>query len=236
MKTKFCGRVSQSIVLTVGLTCGAALLQAQTAPPTASKPARVRPHLEGFELSPKSGKSANQIGGASRDIGTPKLLAPNLGKAFTTNPEFHWASGDAGEKVTFRLTSMEGQTIYEATTTAEQFRYPGDAPALMPGMSYRWTIIPENDVLGGAPVPVTFVVLSGAEREEIQKELMVTSDPSAIAQVYVKHRTWYDAVQIYSDLIARMPANEEAHAGRAVLYDQIPVTKSLAEADWRMVH
>ena len=207
-----------------------------TPPPSANKPARVRTQLDGFELSAKAGKSANQIAGASRDLGTPKLFAPNSGKAYTPNPEFHWAAAEPGAKVTFRLTTTEGQVVYETATTADHLRYPGDAPGLTPGGTYRWTIVPENDVLGGAPAPVAFTIVSGADREAILADLKSANDASSIAAVFVKHRIWYDSVQAYTDLISRVPDNSEAHAARGQLYDQLPVTKSLADADWRMVH
>jgi hypothetical protein len=216
---------------TLGLAA-VAFAQGATPPP----PTRVRAKLDGFELSPKSGKSANQVGGASRDLGSPKLFAPNLGKAFSTTPEFHWSAAEPNGKVTFRLSSEEGQTLYETTTTADSLRYPGDAPALLPGKTYQWTVVPENDVLGGAPKPVSFQIVGGAERDEIQTALKDAPTPGAAADVFVKHHIWLDAVQRYSDLIAKMPDDQDAHRMRAELYDALPVTKPLADADWRMVH
>jgi hypothetical protein len=228
--------------LVASLGLGAALLaQTQAAPPppppSASKPpARVRTKMDGFELSSKSGKGPNQAGGASRDLGPPRLFAPALGKAFTTTPEFHWAAAAAGEKVTFRLGTPEGQTIYETATTADHLVYPSDAPPLTAGSSYRWTVAPENDLLGGAPAPVTFLIVNGEERDEIAKETSSAKDPAAAASVFVKHRVWYDAIQAYSELIERTPNDEKVRAARAELYDQLPVTYSLADADWRKVH
>jgi hypothetical protein len=224
------------------LPCSLALNAQSTPAPSSPQPAgtkppmRVRTQMEGFDLSPKSGKGANQIGGASRDLGTPKLFAPNSGLAFNTNPEFHWAAPEVGAKVTFRLTTLDGQTLFEEPTTADHLRYPGDAPALTPGASYRWTIVPENDILGGPPQPVTFTIVSGEKREAILNDLKAANDASSTAQVFVKHRIWYDAIQTYSDLVASMPNDTAARSSRAQLYDQLPVTKSLADADWRMIH
>ncbi len=219
------------------LPCTTNQMMAQAAPASqGGKPQRVRTQLEGFDLSPKAGKSANQIGGASRDLGTPKLYAPNMGKAYTTNPEFHWAAEETGAKVTFRLQTASGQTVYETATTADHLRYPGDAPALTPGMSYKWTILPENDMLGGPPAPVGFTIVGGADREAVLNDLKQVSDANATAAVFVKHRIWYDAIQGYTDLIARTPNDTTARAARGELYDQLPATKNLADADWRMVH
>ncbi len=199
-------------------------------------PARVRARLDGFELSPQAGKSANQVGGASRDLGSPRLFVPNSGKAFSLTPAFYWGTSDVGGKVTFRLTSMDGQTLYETSTTTSHLTYPADAPTLEPGKSYRWTVLPENDVLGGAPRPATVMIVSGPEREAIQKELAAASQPDARSMVFVNHRIWYDAVDSYTLTLDQMPDDQAARSGRATLYDQMPVTKELAEADWRMVH
>jgi len=194
----------------------------QTSNQPAKPPVRVRAKLDGFELSARSGMSPNQVGGASRDIGSPKLFAPLSGKSFTTTPLFQWGAAEPNAKVTFRLSTSEGQTLYQTTTTAGQLAYPADAPALAPGSSYRWTVVPENDLLGGPPAPVTFLIVSGAE------------DAKTKVDVFVKHRLWYDSIQGYSDLIDRMPNDKSAHAGRAQVYDQLPVTATLADADWRM--
>jgi hypothetical protein len=244
MKTRSIYNHSSIPALALGLVLGSPLLISQLAAQTPAAPpdptvkhsTRVRTKLDGFELSPNSGKSPNQVGGASRDIGTPKLFAPNSAKAFTTSPYFQWAAAEPDGKVTFKLSTADGQLVYETTTTADHLKYPSDAPPLTPGSSYRWTILPENDILSGAPTSVVFQVVSGAERAQIKNELKSASDPAAVAGVFVNHRVWYDSVQAYSDLIERTPNDENARVARAELYDQLPVTKSLADADWRMVH
>ena len=115
-------KIGKNSVLSAGmavLLMGSLSLLAQNKPTTPSapaKPTRVRAKLDGFDLSPQSGKSANQIGGASRDLGSPRLYAPHAGKAFSVMPVFYWGTAEAGQKVTFRLTSLNGQTMYEVTT------------------------------------------------------------------------------------------------------------------------
>ena len=222
---------------------GVAILCTQTPaqPPAQSStppkpPARVRTRLDGFDLSPQTGKSANQVGGASRDLGTPRLFAPNSGKAFSTTPVFYWGTTQSGDKVTFKLTAMNGDTLCQVSTTAGHFQYPDDAPPLQPGQSCRWTIIPENDMLGGAPSPATFLIVSGPERDAISKEWTAAGRPSDKAMVFVSHRVWYDAMDRYSETLDLMPSDQTARVGRATLYDSLPATKELAEADWRMVH
>lgn len=205
---------------------------AQTAPP---KPAtRVRAKLEGFDLSPQSGKSANQIGGASRDLGSPRLYAPHAGKAFSVMPVFYWGTSEAGQKVTFRLTALNGRTLYEITTTENHVAYPHDATSLTVGSTYRWTVLPENDMLGGPPAPALITIVSGDERAEIETELGKSSaDANAI---FVNHRIWYDAVAGYTAVLDRQPDNQDALRGRAAIYDQLISTQDLADADWSKVH
>ena len=205
----------------------------QSKPQTPAAPTRVRARLDGFDLSPKAGKSANQIGGASRDMGTPRLYAPALGKAYSLTPTFYWATADGTFKVTFRLTTINGVTLYEAASTDSHLTYPKDAPPLVPGTTYRWTVIPENDMMGGAPVPVSFTLVSGDERALIANQLSAGADA---ATVFVNHRIWYDAVAAYADALARDAGNQTARKGRAVLYDSLDVTQPLADADWKLVH
>jgi hypothetical protein len=222
------------------LSAGSALVLAQVgSKPTAQSapakpPARVRAKLDGFDLSPQSGKSANQIGGASRDLGSPRLYAPHAGRAFTVMPVFYWGTAEAGQKVTFRLTALNGQTLYEVTTTENHVAYPHDATSLTVGSTYRWTVLPENDMLGGPPSPALITIVSGDERAAIETELgKNAADANAI---FVNHRIWYDAVAGYTAILDRQPDNQDALRGRAAVYDQLPSTQDLAEADWSKIH
>jgi hypothetical protein len=233
-------KIVKCSVLSAGLAAtllGAASLPAQTKPPAQAAPARptrVRAKLDGFDLSPQSGKSANQIGGASRDLGSPRLYAPHAGKAFSVLPVFYWGTADAAQKVIFRLTSLNGQTMYEVETTDNHLAYPHDATSLTVGSTYRWTVIPENDMMGGPPAPALITIVSGDERAAIETEL--GKDPDAANSIFVNHRIWYDAVAGYTSILDTQPGNQDALKGRAAVYDQLPVTQDLADADWSQVH
>jgi hypothetical protein len=206
--------------------------RAQQPAPRPAPPVRVRAKLDGFDLSPKAGKTANQVGGASRDLGSPKLYAPGLGNAYSLHPVFSWSTAEGAEKVTFRLTAPNGEVQYEASLTANNLVYPADAPALVPGSTYRWTVIPENDMLGGAPAPVAFTIVSGAERSAIDEELKSAASPQL---VFTNHRVWYDAIAAYTAALQQNPDDPAALKGRATLYDQLVVTQPLADADWQRV-
>jgi len=240
------GNYSCTAILALGLVLGSALLApcltAQTTPspapapvPANKPPARVRTNVVNFEISPNAGKGPDQVMGGSRGFDL-RQFAPGSGKAYSTTPYFHWGGADPGAKVTFRLSTVDGRTVYEVSTNADRLKYPADAPALTPGSSYQWTILPENDIFGGPPGAVKFLIVSGEERAQILKELVSASNASATATVFVNHSVWYDADQAYSEQIERMPKDKSARAARANFYDQLPATKKLAEADWSMVH
>ncbi len=218
--------------LLAGLLLAPCVRVAGQKPAPAPAPTRVRAKLDGFDLSSKSGKSANQIGGASRDLGTPRLYAPSVGKAYSLTPTFYWATADGAQKVTFRLSTLNGVTLYEVGVTGGHLVYPADAPALMPGTTYRWTVIPENDILGGAPVPASVMIVGGDERAAIDKGLAAGADR---ASVFVDHRIWYDAIANYTAVLDQTPDDQAARKGRASVYDQLAVTQSLADADWQRV-
>jgi len=194
-----------------------------------AKPTRVRAKLDGFDLSPQSGKS-----GASRDLGSPRLYAPHAGKAFSVMPVFYWGTAEAGQKVTFRITSLNGQTMYEVETTDNHVAYPHDAASLTVGSTYRWTVIPENDMMGGPPAPALITIVSGDERAAIETEL--GKNPDAANSIFVNHRIWYDAVAGYTSVLEAQPGNQDALKALAAIYDQLPVTQDLAGADWSQVH
>jgi len=215
---------------------------------------RVRVSLEGFDLAAKrsdhdgksgtgppgshvvAGGSPNQVPGGSRGIFGPILAAPTSGKAYSLNPTFQWQTLESNQKVSFRLTAIDGQTLYETTTAQDHLTYPADAPPLKPGESYRWTVAVESDMLGKVPEPVTFGIISGSERDAITDELKSSSSPSAVATIFVNHRVWYDAIQSYTSQLAVDVNNRDARMMRAQLYDQLPATKTLADADWSLIH
>jgi hypothetical protein len=231
---KFLWKFSLSLILTLiaGGSVGELRAEAQTPPANPPRPARVRAKVEGFDLSSQAGKAPNQIGGASRDIGgVPALYAPAMAKAYSTQPTFYWSAGDDTQKVEFQLLTDKGATIFESTVTGSKFTYPADAPALAPGATYRWTVKPENDMLGGPPVPADFVIVGGSERVALAGELAAAGDVEAKAKVFFDHRVWYDALSTYTDAIAAHPERKDLLHDRAVLYDQLPATQFLADRD-----
>jgi len=210
---------------------------AQTNAPAPVKPARVRAKLDGFDISSKSGKSPNQIGGASRGVcGVITLLAPATGKAYTLTPTFFWGPDDPQSEYVFRLTASENPP-YETKVRGGHFTYPAGAPALQPGATYTWSLKCAADELM-KPASASFLVLGGSDREAVAAALVraqTATDPGAAqAQVFTDMRVWFDALAAYSSLIDRYPSRTEFYKARGELYDQLPQTKetdALADAD-----
>jgi hypothetical protein len=215
-------------------------VMAQAAGTQPARPVRVRAKLDGFDLTPKSAaapaRRPNQIGGASRGLGDMALYAPTMGKSYTLTPEFFWRSDDVAGEYTFRVSQpgMNDAPIFETKVVGGHFVYPTSAPTLKPGETYVWTVQPVVDMMGG-PVSASVVIVGGSEREAVKAALDKASDPTAKAKVFVDMRLWFDAVGAYTTLIEKSPRGEYYQA-RADLYDQVPATSTLADADAAKAH
>lgn len=202
-------------------------------------PKRVRAKLDGFDLAPRpTSGSGTQIGGATRGLGTATtLLAPNRGQSYTLHPLFQWSNSNPNIKsYRFQLIDADGQAVYEARVTGTNLVYPADAPALKPGTTYSWTVQPLMGLLGGPAEPAQMVILGGPERARIESALAQVSGNGeqqrlAAAQLFVDRRLWYDAVKIYTDLIAAHPEDAALYEQRAIIYDQLPQTQVAAQED-----
>jgi hypothetical protein len=165
-----------------------------------------------------------------------------MGKAYSLTPNFYWSTDDAQAEFTFRITqpsSGSGDPLYEAKVVGGHFTYPADAPALAPGGTYVWTVSPLVDMLG-KPASASFLIVGGNERETVAAALaaaQAASDPAAAtAKVYTDMRLWFDALAAYSALIDKFPTRAEFYQARADLYDQLPSTTALADADAAKAH
>ena len=92
-----------------------------------------------------------------------------------------------------------------------QFRYPANAPALQDGKVYFWSVsTPTSMVSSAASYPSGILVVTAAERQEIDKKLADISGDTyeagvARAQVFTDARLWYDAIDAYNALVERFP-------------------------------
>ena len=86
-------------------------------------------------------------------------------------------------------------------------------------------------MLGGT-ASASVLIIGGAERAAVEaaahgKPGMTAAD----AKLYTEKRLWYDALAAYTNLIATEAGKPEFYKDRAELYDQLPQTQALADAD-----
>ena len=194
------------------------------APPKSSappRPARVVADLSAFHLdqSPRS-SSPNQVGAASRGAGQTILLcAPVQGFAATARPPFEWRASEPREPLTLSVLSDAGDVIYEGSVTGSSVPYPADAPALMPGQSYSWKVAGAG--MDKLPDPVSFTLATKAAHDTLAKELADAADPLVRAQVFLRARLWYDAVEVLEQGIRDQPARSDLKQQLQVMYKQV---------------
>jgi hypothetical protein len=195
--------------------------------------------LTGFELDKAAPPvSSTQIGGGTRDIGgVTTLLAPRFSRVYTAHPVFRWSHTTQAQNFEFRLFDATGSLVYKAHASGREFHYPDAAPLLQPGSVYTWNVRPETALLGGASMTYRFIRLAQVEIDDISKALEQI-DPGGKrqaerrAELLTDRRLWFEAVQAYSDLIKDYPTDSDLFQRRGTIYDQIPVTKPLAEEDF----
>jgi hypothetical protein len=196
----------------------------------------VQAKLEGFDLAPDKA-TANQIGGASRGPANKLVLsAPHKARVYTLRPSFGW-QGDPAATYRFHIQDVTGQFAWDRRVTGTSLAYPADAPELAPGKTYMWRVISDSALMSPPPPAAIMVVVGGAERSQLEagQDRIAGSGldaESARAKYFFDQRLWYDSVMAYSELIAKYPDQGNLYRMRGTLYDQLPATATLAEADF----
>ncbi len=205
--------------------------------PKAHSRKRVVSDLSGFDLL-GSGKQPTVVG-ATRSVTRPVALAPRLGRIYGLMPVFFWSYDAGAENAAFVLEDDAQKELFRTQAHGRLFRYPAGAPRLEPGKTYFWRVAVPLGMLGTVESdPVGFVVLSPAERAEVEKALAAisSSDPfqQALdhARLLTERRLWYDAIAAYTDLIAGFPDRAVLYEERGTIYAQIEATRSLSDQDF----
>ena len=242
MKWQALGLISAALLAGAALSSAA---PADTATPTPAgkedapkKRQRVVSDLSGFELLDASKlKDKPMVTGATRSFSPrpPVVLAPHLGKLHGASPVFAWKH--EGKRFAFALADAAGKEIYAAHVDGTSYAWPETAPRLEDGKTYTWTV--KTAEPASAPASsASVVVVDKAERKQIDKALAAVKGTDeyatglARAQALVDKRVWYDAVGVYTDLIARFPERAEAYEKRATLFAQIPELEAVADAEF----
>lgn len=224
------------------IAVAASLLAAQEPPAKAPrKPRRQRvvTNLTGFEIldTTKARKPA-MVAGATRGDRPPVALAPRLGKTYGTRPVFTWTHEGRARQFVFTLWNDAQEQVHRAEVTGLKYTYPASAPPMEPGTAYFWTVEVSAALMGGVQsAPAGVLVVAAGVREAIRKDLADISGVTyaaelARARVYAKHRTWYDAIAAYTELIGRFPTRAELYEERGMIYAQLEVTRALADEDF----
>jgi hypothetical protein len=199
-------------------------------------PRRVQAKLDGFDLAPDKA-TANQIGGASRGApGKLLLCAPHKGRVYTLRPSFWW-QGDPAATYKFHIQDVTGQFVLDRDVTGTSLPYPSDAPPLEPGKTYLWRVHSDSPLMSPPPPAAMIVVVGGDERVHLEtgeSELGGAGfDAEAARAKYLfDQRLWYDSVMAYSELIGKYPDQRSLYEMRGSMYDQLPVSAALADADY----
>lgn len=195
---------------------------------------RVTSDLSGFELIDSARlKGQPMVVGGTRSLTAPVALAPQLGKLAGPSPVFAWSYGYRVPRFRFTLRGAADEPVFQAEATGTRYRYPGDAPALETGRTYSWTVEPLGAPGRPSPSsPVAFTVEPGVLAALAKLGAAGGFEAGlARARLLTEHRLWYDAVEAYSDLIARFPERAEPYEERGAIYGQLEVTEALAEED-----
>lgn len=78
--------------------------------------------------------------------GEPVLVAPRNGLLVaTTRPTFRWMPVDGADGYTIQIRRTDGgQPVRYPVGNATEWTLPSNAPALMPGATYAWTVAPSQ--------------------------------------------------------------------------------------------
>lgn len=205
-------------------------------------PRRAQARLAGFDLAPDK-TSANQIGGASRTLATPSKLildVPHKGRVYTVQPTFWW-QGDPNATYKFHIQDVTGSSGWDRQVTGTSLAYPNDVPPLEPGKTYLWRVASDSPLLSPPPAAAMILVLTGPDRDQVQTaeaQIQGTGMDADVARakVYFDQRLFYDALMAYSAMIAKYPGQPQLYQLRGALYDQLPATEALADADYARAH
>ena len=195
--------------------------------------------LSGFDISdPKSEKKVTTMLGGSRTAAIPSaiLLAPKRAKFYGATATFDWSFSGHNEGYILIITDEDETQLLHQQLKETHYRLDSSATKFQPGQTYYWRVQVLPNPL--ASEPLEFEVVSAEERQAIDQSRRrhphsrPYQSALARAKIFTDHRLWFDALGAYDDLIAKYPDHPELYDQRGAIYAQIPVTKSLSEADF----
>jgi hypothetical protein len=163
----------------------------------------------------------DQIGAVSRGSHTVlALCAPNSGLASNPRPLFLWQNSASAGTVKFSLYDSDQNVLFEADATGATLQYPEDAPPLVPGKTYLWTVS-GNGGLDKLPPPAEVTLQDQATSSPILKEAAAAPDPLTRSQAFLRSQVWYDAVAELKHGLQQNPGRTDLTQQLQALYRQI---------------
>ncbi len=204
------------------------------------KKKRLVADLSGFELQdPGKMRAENTKLGATRGGLQPQALAPRRAKFYGASALFAWKYEGKATRFAVVFNDEDDNEVFHAEATGKEYRLPPKAYRFQPGKIYSWSVATAPPMIGANPSePVEFVVLSDAERAEIEKALAAIPKGDeykaglAFAKVLTDHRLWFDVIGAYTELIAKFPDRAELYEARGAVYHALKATQPLADADF----
>lgn len=219
-----------------------ALAQSETQTEPKKPPRRPAPRIKvgTFELSQKAAPlTAGTTVGATRNIAAVSMapLAPRLGKTYSLTPRLYWRMPAFLNRVTVRVFDAQ-MNRFDWQVTGNEFQIPASELTLEPGSTYGWQL---ESPVGHLSERHEFVVIGGAEREEVEQQLAQIGPPDtperrrARAHLFAELGLWYDAIEVYTSLIQEFPNQIEYYQERAQVLAQLPATQPESERDLQKV-
>lgn len=172
----------------------------------------------------------------------PEILTPRNGPVLPESVEFEWL-GSQFSRYTVRILDPAGVVLERKGVVGARFVYPADAPALKPGVRYRFQV----EAVGGTPFETWFELLDPARAAAVRADLKQLEaslgsgvSPNSLAAVkggaLAAEGLYHDARLVAMAALARDPDEPTLHLllGNLYLKTGLPrlASESLDEAQF----
>ncbi len=181
-------------------------------------------------LKLKSTEGTSSISGLRSGEKSNDLVAvsPCQTKVRDARPTFTWTAEDPSLELTFVVYNESGVHWQKTTSGVTSVAYPADAPALVPGVSYSWTL-ETADPMVSPPLRTTasfFEIIAPTDVTALDKDLATidakkpspTSYHLMRASLYFDRGLVADAITETKAAVATDPDNASLHAILGRLY------------------
>jgi len=193
-------------------------------------------------LKLKNSEGTSAIGGLRSGEKAPVLepIAPSQTRLRSARPTFRWKTEDPSTELVFTLYGKGKKMWSTEVSGVTELAYPGDAPALEPGVTYSWTL-ETADPLVSPPLRTTacfFEILAPADVKTLDTDLskLDANKPGPVsyhlmrASLFFDRGLVHDAIVETESAVANDPANSSLHTILGHLYAEAGRTRDAMEA------